>query len=91
MSLVGSHFLILAPQWSEWPEEWGLCLEDGFKYKYRNKGDEWDLRKKDCDECADSEDHCDHLCKNIEGSYICSCREGYQADGGSCVSMYLMN
>ena len=33
----------------------------------------------DIDECDSPENNvCDHICTNTPGSYICSCRDGYQ-------------
>ena len=39
----------------------------------------------DIDECLSDHD-CNHTCSNVDGSYTCSCREGYvlQADGRNC-------
>lgn len=40
----------------------------------------------DMDECALSPKPCNFLCKNTEGSYLCSCPRGYslQPDGKTC-------
>ena len=40
----------------------------------------------DVDECALSTDECDQNCFNTEGSYTCSCRDGYvlNGDGLTC-------
>ena len=39
----------------------------------------------DIDECSDDTDGCDHNCTNTEGSFKCSCQEGYTlTDGTSC-------
>lgn len=35
-------------------------------------------RCEDVDECAGGEHHCSQLCANINGSYSCSCREGFK-------------
>ena len=32
----------------------------------------------DVDECASGNGSCTHTCNNMEGSYYCSCREGYK-------------
>ncbi|XP_052741747.1 low-density lipoprotein receptor-related protein 2 [Bicyclus anynana] len=32
----------------------------------------------DVDECASGAHHCSHLCTNLNGSYSCSCREGFK-------------
>lgn len=44
------------------------------------------LRVPDVDECALSPKPCNFLCKNTEGSYLCSCPRGYslQPDGKTC-------
>lgn len=44
------------------------------------------LRLPDLDECALSPKPCNFLCKNTEGSYLCSCPRGYslQPDGKTC-------
>ena len=31
----------------------------------------------DIDECANNVSLCNHYCNNTEGSFICSCDEGY--------------
>lgn len=40
----------------------------------------------DMDECSQSPKPCNFLCKNTEGSYLCSCPRGYilQPDGKTC-------
>lgn len=40
----------------------------------------------DLDECSQSPKPCNFLCKNTEGSYLCSCPRGYvlQPDGKTC-------
>jgi len=40
----------------------------------------------DVDECATMIDNCDEnaVCSNTDGSFICTCNEGYQGDGTSC-------
>lgn len=40
----------------------------------------------DTDECSQSPKPCNFLCKNTEGSYLCSCPRGYilQPDGKTC-------
>lgn len=44
------------------------------------------LHLPDLDECALSPKPCNFLCKNTEGSYLCSCPRGYslQPDGKTC-------
>lgn len=38
----------------------------------------------DCDECAVKNGGCDHRCKNVPGSYSCSCKTGYKKSGLKC-------
>ena len=40
----------------------------------------------DIDECLTSNGGCDHNCLNFEGSYECSCRDGYSltSDNRTC-------
>ena len=44
----------------------------------------------DIDEC--STNPCDHTCTNTDGSFTCSCNNGYELDenGRSCNGMYIM-
>ena len=35
----------------------------------------------DINECAESNGGCSHNCNNTEGSFECSCRDGYILDG----------
>ena len=35
----------------------------------------------DINECTELTHSCDHNCNNTEGSYTCSCRDGYLLDG----------
>ena len=41
----------------------------------------------DIDECDADNGDCDHLCENTDGSYTCSCRDGYSLgnDDHSCI------
>lgn len=43
-----------------------------------------DNRKKcvDVDECATGTHTCSHICKNLNGTYACSCRDGFRASEG---------
>lgn len=43
---------------------------------------EWSLHTIiiDVDECTDDVDNCDQLCDNTEGSFVCSCTEGFELD-----------
>ena len=34
----------------------------------------------DVDECATDVDNCEHNCRNTNGSYLCTCREGFRLD-----------
>lgn len=40
----------------------------------------------DVDECVKTPDVCDHSCMNSDGSYECSCDQGYilESDGHGC-------
>ena len=40
----------------------------------------------DIDECADDIDSCasDANCTNTDGSFLCTCNQGYEGDGNSC-------
>jgi low density lipoprotein-related protein 2 len=41
----------------------------------------------DVDECATFENKCSQLCTNLNGSYACSCRQGFElSDSGVCRS-----
>ena len=45
----------------------------------------------DFDECEslDSNDcHVNAMCTNTEGSYVCRCKRGYEADGRFCIGNY---
>ena len=35
----------------------------------------------DVNECEISNGGCEHHCKNINGSYVCGCKEGFFLDG----------
>ena len=41
---------------------------------------------KDVDECATDVDNCEHNCSNNNGSYTCTCRQGYRlhSNGRQC-------
>ncbi|XP_055997755.1 uncharacterized protein LOC125645868 isoform X2 [Ostrea edulis] len=43
----------------------------------------------DIDECTKDQNICGTIkvCKNLEGSYSCNCREGFQDDGGNCIDI----
>uniref|UniRef100_A0A8W8N7V2 Fibrillin-1 n=1 Tax=Magallana gigas TaxID=29159 RepID=A0A8W8N7V2_MAGGI len=40
----------------------------------------------DINECENNQDICgnEKVCQNLEGSYICNCKEGFQKNGDSC-------
>ena len=40
----------------------------------------------DIDECVEGFDGCDHNCTNTDGSYFCTCMDGYelQTDNHTC-------
>ena len=46
----------------------------------------------DVNECEECNGGCDHICTNTDGSYNCSCREGFdlEIDDVSCIGMCLM-
>ena len=46
--------------------------------------------KLDIDECLTNNGGCHHNCQNSEGSFRCSCNDGYQlnSDGYSCEGNY---
>ena len=43
----------------------------------------------DVDECATANGGCEHNCHNTEGSFYCSCNDGYEllADNMSCIGI----
>ena len=44
----------------------------------------------DIDECRENRHLCDHVCTNQNGSYSCSCHEGYDMDWrNSCTGTYV--
>ena len=40
----------------------------------------------DIDECVEGTDRCDHNCTNTDGSYYCTCMDGYEleSDNHTC-------
>ena len=44
----------------------------------------------DVDECLTDNGGCTQTCNNIDGSYQCSCQDGYQLDSDdhTCIGMY---
>ena len=48
------------------------------------------FRYTDINECLDGNGGCEHNCTNTDGSYLCSCRNGYDlVDFTKCVGMSL--
>ena len=50
----------------------------------------WWLHFADIDECTENTDGCQHTCINTDGSFQCSCRDGFRLgnDGRSCVGKF---
>ncbi|XP_078334851.1 uncharacterized protein LOC111121476 isoform X3 [Crassostrea virginica] len=50
------------------------------------RGDKCDV---DIDECEETPTICgsDKICKNLEGSHACDCREGFQKEGSNCIDI----
>ncbi|XP_031559986.1 uncharacterized protein LOC116296157 isoform X2 [Actinia tenebrosa] len=44
-------------------------------------------RDHDCNECSCNKGGCQHQCRNIYGSYECSCDNEYRKDGHNCVEI----
>ena len=46
----------------------------------------------DINECALGTDLCDHNCRNVNGSYDCTCNPGYRlnTDGQTCAGKYVV-
>lgn len=54
-----------------------LCKNDG----------QWTVNKPSCrdiNECSNNPCHSHAECKNTDGSYTCTCSDGYYGDGTSC-------
>ena len=45
-----------------------------------NSNNSCDVTFVDIDECEEDLSECDHICDNINGSYVCSCMDGYYLD-----------
>ena len=47
----------------------------------------------DIDECANGQHRCDvnAVCNNTQGSYNCTCKDGFHGDGINCTGNYLHN
>ena len=44
----------------------------------------------DINECVEKQIACEQDCRNTPGSYVCSCRKGYQTvSTGRCIGNYL--
>ena len=48
-----------------------------------------DIVLSDVDECEIGTNNCDQICSNTDGSFTCSCEDGFRlsVDGHSCVGM----
>ena len=46
----------------------------------------------DIDECEEGTDGCDHNCTNTDGSYYCTCMDGYElnSDNHTCAGAQLL-
>ena len=44
----------------------------------------------DINECSFDNGGCEHICTDTDGSFVCSCNEGYELDlnGANCNGMY---
>ena len=95
-----SFVISLAPPrrtgWSEWQPsnfEQASC-QGGYKYMRRHCDGQCSGQStitQDCDECAVKNGGCgDHICKNVRGSYYCSCKTGYKKSGQKCESTYIL-
>ena len=44
----------------------------------------------DIDECTQGKAECQHICNNTNGSYFCSCKDGYtlNSNGKNCLCKY---
>ncbi len=47
----------------------------------------------DIDECAEGIDDCHRrsnaTCDNVDGSFVCTCRDGFTGNGTSCEGIYI--
>jgi len=43
----------------------------------------------DIDECEEGIDGCDHNCTNTDGSYYCTCMDGYELDSDNHTCTYV--
>ncbi|KAL9951580.1 hypothetical protein ACROYT_G044264 [Oculina patagonica] len=71
----------------------GTCLNGFSDKKYIcvcRPGYTGDQCEKDANECATGTHNCSFnaICNNTEGSYNCSCKDGFLGDGRNCVSAY---
>ena len=43
----------------------------------------------DIDECSDNPCDTNAACKNSDGSYECTCNDGWTGDGDTCAGMFI--
>ena len=53
----------------------------------------YNIISSDIDECSEGSHDCEQECVNSQGSFTCSCHDGYEPlnNGKSCVGMYAHN
>ncbi len=63
------------------------CIISGECFIYQQTDQSFKLIPSDENECETRNGGCEHECKNTEGSFLCSCRDGFQLapDGRSCL------
>ncbi|XP_015751579.1 PREDICTED: uncharacterized protein LOC107331498 isoform X2 [Acropora digitifera] len=90
-SLIFHHFSIATPCRS-WPcQNNGKCLPvyEENDYKCICKGFRGKNCEKDIDECSSAANECHQnaSCQNTEGSYNCTCKDGFEGDGKNCTDI----
>uniref|UniRef100_A0A5S6R3I4 Nidogen-1 n=1 Tax=Trichuris muris TaxID=70415 RepID=A0A5S6R3I4_TRIMR len=80
---VGSH-MICVPEGSRYR----CACQDGYQMHMTNEVDRR-MFCADVDECSYNLHRCDGNadCHNVEGSYLCQCRSGFEGDGYRCTRM----